>query len=158
MTESFCVPADPNRRSPSLVACVWPTKENCCNEPGSDTPAKNTTRWIALCEGKCDLIDEDAQEATVRACRIENPGIIIACTSRTASRSHLGFCVTLCTRQHERGTLCIMIMTDIEQTLSEEQFLALETLHRSEGTAWLGPDLRQNGDRSQVGLQHSCRA
>ena len=38
-----------------------------------------------------------------------------------------------------------MILTDSEDALSEEQFLALETLHWSEGSAWLGRDLRQAG-------------
>ena len=51
--------------------------------------------------------------------------------------------MTLCTWQQERGASVITIMTDSEVTLSEEQFLALETLHKSEGSAWLGRDLRQ---------------
>ena len=38
-----------------------------------------------------------------------------------------------------------MILTDSEGALCEEQFSALETLHRSEGSAWLGRDLRQAG-------------
>ena len=93
----------------------------------------------------CDLTDEGAQEATVRACRSVNPGIIILGIPRTASKSYLEFCMTLCTWQHERGALYIMILTDSEDALSEEQFWALETLHRSEGSAWLGRDLRQVG-------------
>ena len=36
-----------------------------------------------------------------------------------------------------------MILTDSEDALSEEQFSALETLHQSEGSAWLGRVLRQ---------------
>ena len=38
-----------------------------------------------------------------------------------------------------------MILTDSKDALSEEQFLAVETLRRSEGSAWLGRDLRQVG-------------
>ena len=34
-------------------------------------------RGVALLEETCDLTDEDAQEATVRACLSVNPGIII---------------------------------------------------------------------------------
>ena len=34
-------------------------------------------RGVALFDETCDLTDEDAQEATVRACRSANPGIII---------------------------------------------------------------------------------
>ena len=43
-----------------------------------------------------------------------------------------------------------MNLTDSEETLSEEQFLALETLHRSEGSAWFGrdPDLAEELDRT----------
>ena len=51
--------------------------------------------------------------------------------------------MTLCTWQHERGALFIIILTDSEETLSEEQFVALEALHQREGSAWLGRDLRQ---------------
>ena len=102
-------------------------------------------RGVALCDETCDLTDQDAQEATVRACRSVNPGIIIFGIPRTVSRNHLEFCMTLCTWQHERGALYIMILTDSEDALSEEQFSALETLHRSEGSAWLGQDLRQAG-------------
>ena len=102
-------------------------------------------RGVALFDETCDLTDEDAQEAAVRACRSVNPGIIILGTPRTVSRSHLEFCMTLCAWQHERGALYIMILTDSDDALSEEQFLALETLHRREGSAWLGRDLRQVG-------------
>ena len=38
-----------------------------------------------------------------------------------------------------------MILTDSEDALSEEQFSALETLQRSDGSACLGRDLRQAG-------------
>ena len=100
-------------------------------------------RGVALFDETCDLTDEDAQEATVRACRSVNPGIIIVGIPRTASKSHFDFCMTLCTSQHERGALYIMILTDSEDALSEEQFSALETLHRNEGSAWLGRDHRQ---------------
>ena len=53
--------------------------------------------------------------------------------------------MTLCTWQHERGALFIIKLTDSDETLSEEQFVALEALHPSEGSAWLGRDLRQIG-------------
>ena len=43
-----------------------------------------------------------------------------------------------------------MILTDSEDALSKEQFLALETLHRSEGSAWLGRDLRQVGTGARL--------
>ena len=97
-------------------------------------------RGVALFDETCDLTDEDAQEATVRACRSANPGIMILSFARTVSRSHLEFCMTLCTWQHERGALYIMILPDSEDALSEEQFLAIETLQRNEGSAWLGRD------------------
>ena len=98
-------------------------------------------RGVALFDETCDLTDDDAHEAaTIRACCSANPGIIILGIPRTASKSHLEFCMTLCFWQHERGALYIMILTDIEDVLSE-----LETLHRSEGSAWLGRDLRQVG-------------
>ena len=55
--------------------------------PQPRTPRENlyqrsveTTRpllGISLFEEKCDLTDADAQEATVRACRSANPGMII---------------------------------------------------------------------------------
>ena len=53
--------------------------------------------------------------------------------------------MTLCAWQHERGALYIMILADSEDAFSEEQFSILKTLHRSEGSAWLGRDLRQMG-------------
>ena len=56
----------------------------------------------------------------------------------------------LCTWQHERGALYITILTDSEDILPEEQFSALETLHRSEGNAWLGRDLRQAGTGARL--------
>ena len=113
-----------------------------------DVSSSGTTRplrGVALFDETCDLTDEDAQEATVRACRSVNPGIIILGIPRTVSRSNWEFCMTLCTWQHERGALYIMILTDSEDAFSEEQFSALKTLHRSEGSAWLGRDLRQMG-------------
>ena len=81
-----------------------------------------------------ELTDEDAQEATLRACCSANPGIIIVGFPRTASKSHVEFCMTSCVWQYERSALYIMILTDSEDALSEEQFLALETRHRSEGS------------------------
>ena len=91
----------------------------------------------------CDLADEEAQEATVRRGRGVNPGISSLAYFKQPRKSHLEFCMTLCTWQRERGALYIMILTDSEDALSEEQFSALKTLHRSEGSAWLGRDLRQ---------------
>ena len=102
-------------------------------------------RGVALFGETCDLADEEAQEAAVRACRSVNPGIIILGMTRTVLRSQLQFCITLCAWQHERGANYIMILTDSEDAFSEEQYVALETLHRSEGSAWLGRDLRQVG-------------
>ena len=43
-----------------------------------------------------------------------------------------------------------MILTASEDVLSEEQFLALETLHRSEGSAWLGRDFRKVGTGARL--------
>ena len=43
-------------------------------------------RRVALFDETCDLTDEEAQEATVRACSA-NPGIIILGIPRTASKS-----------------------------------------------------------------------
>ena len=122
--------------------------------------ATRPLRGVALFDETCDLTDEDAQEATVRACRSVNPGIIIVGIPRTASKSHFDFCMTLCTWQHERGALYIMILTDSEDALSEEQFSALETLHRNEGSAWLGRDHRQaeTGARLKYNLSAMKRA
>ena len=58
--------------------------------------------------------------------------------------------MTLWTWQHERGALYFMILTDSEDALSEEQFLVLETLHWSKGSAWLGRDLRQAGTGARL--------
>ena len=71
-------------------------------------------RGVALFDETCDLTDEDVQEASVRACRSANPGIIIVGIPQTASKSHFEFCMTLCTWQHERGALYIIILTDSE--------------------------------------------
>ena len=43
-----------------------------------------------------------------------------------------------------------MTLTDSDDVLSEEQFLALEMLHRSEGSAWLGRDLLQAGTGARL--------
>ena len=64
-----------------------------------DVRSVGTTRLlqgVALFDETCDLTHEDAQEATVRACRSVNPGKIILGIPRTASRIHLEFCMTLC--------------------------------------------------------------
>ena len=122
------------------VAIEWNIDEMCpkrnpqsrLQHENLDVRSIGTTRLlrgVALFDETCDLTDEDAQEATVRACRSVNPGIIILGIPRTVSRSHLEFCMTLCTWQHERGALYIMILTDPEDAFSEEQFSALKTLH-----------------------------
>ena len=83
-----------------------------------DVRSVGTTRPLrrAFFDETCDLTDEDTQEAAVRACRSVNSGIIILGVPRTISRSHLEFCMTLCTWRHERGALYIMILTDSECT------------------------------------------
>ena len=145
-----------NRRSRSLAGCVWPLKEvsmKCApkrnhqsrtQHENLDVRSVGTTRplrGVALFDETCDLTDEEAQEAAIRTCCSANPGIIILGIPRTVSKSHLEFCMTLCTWQHERGALYIMILTDSEDAPSEEQFSVLETLHRSEGSAWLGQSI-----------------
>ena len=117
-------------------------------------------RGVALFDEKCDFTETDVQEATVRACHSANPGIIIVGILRTASKSHLGFFVAVRTWQHERGALYIMILTDSEETLSEAQFSALETLHRSDWSACLGRDLRQveTGARLDTNIPAMSRA
>ena len=54
-------------------------------------------RGVALFNETCELTDEDAQEATVRACHSVNPGIIIIGIPRRASKSHFEFRMMLCT-------------------------------------------------------------
>ena len=96
-----------------------------------DVRGVGTTRpsGVAMFDETCDLTDGEAQEATVRTCHSVNPGIIIVGIPRTVTKSHFEFCMTLCTRQHERGALYITILTDSEDALSEEQLSAVETLH-----------------------------
>ena len=45
-------------------------------------------RGVALFDETCDLTDEDAQEASIRACCSVNPGLIMFGIHRTASKSH----------------------------------------------------------------------
>ena len=52
-------------------------------------------RGVALFDETCDLTDEGAQEATIRACHSVNPGIIIVGTTRTVTKSHFEFCMML---------------------------------------------------------------
>ena len=173
MTESFNIPegffngmvleSQPTKSVPRRVhlAIERNIDEMCPNgNPRSrmqhenlDVRSVGTTRplrGVALFDETYDLTEEDAQEATVRACRSVNPGLIIVGIPRAASKSHFEFCITLCTWQHDRGAVHIMILTDSEDFFSEEQFLALETLHRSEGSAWLGRDLRQAGTGARL--------
>ena len=146
--------------SRSLAGCVWPLKEismKCARNENPklrmqhenpDVRSVGTTRLlrgVALFDETRDLTDDDAQETAIRTCCSANPGITTVGIPRTASKSHFKFCMTLCIWQHERGALHIMILTESEDVLPEEQFLALETLHLSEGSAWLGRDLRQVG-------------
>ena len=100
-------------------------------------------RGVFLIYGTCEVTDEGAQETTIRAYLQVNPGIIIVDIPRTTSMSNFEFCKASCTCQHDRGVLYIVILTDCEGTFHEEQHLALETLHWSEGSAWLGRDVRQ---------------
>ena len=53
--------------------------------------------------------------------------------------------MTLCAWQHERGAPHTTILTDSEDVLCEERYVALKTLERNEGSAWLGRDIRQVG-------------
>ena len=113
-------------------------------------------RGVALFDETCDLTDEDAQEATVRACWSVNPGIIIVGIPRTASKSHFEFCMTLCTWQHERGALYIMILERFRgYTFRGTVFDARNAApKRGECTARTGSPT--SGDRDQVGLQPFC--
>ena len=90
------------------------------------------------------------RKATVRACRSVNPGIIILGITRTVSRSHWEFCMTLCTWQHEGGALYIMILTDSEDAFSGEQFFGTQNgaPKRWECLAWTG--FTTNGDRARL--------
>ena len=65
--------------------------------------------------------------------------------------------MALCTWQHERGALYIMIL-DSEGTLSEEQFVALETVHQKEGSAWLGRRQVGTGARLDSNITAMSRA
>ena len=112
---------------------------------GVRIPSVGTTRplrEVALFDEKCDLTDEDAQEAScsssVSQCEYWN-------NHRWHSERHFEFCMTLCTWQHERGSLHIMILTDSEDVFYEEQYVALKTLQRNEGSAWFGRGSRQVG-------------
>ena len=168
MTESFnilegffdCVVLDsqPTKSVPRRVRlaiernideiCPHRTSQSILQHENLDVRSVGTTRplrGVALFDETCDLTDKEAQEAAVRACRSANPGIIFLGISPTASKSHLEFCMALCAWQHERGAPYIMILTDSEDALSEEQYVALKTLQRNEGSAWLGRDLRQMG-------------
>ena len=65
-------------------------------------------RGVALFDETCDLTDEQAQEATVRALQCESWN-----NHSWHSPNSLGFCMTLCAWKHERGALYIMILTEI---------------------------------------------
>ena len=83
--------------------------ENCLNQNHNsrvqymnlDVRSVGTTRLlegVALFDWTCDLTDEDAQEATFRACHSVDPGIIIVGITRTVTKSHVEFCMMLCYR------------------------------------------------------------
>ena len=65
-------------------------------------------RGVAFFDEAFDFTDEDAQEATIRACHSVNPGIIIVGTPRTVTKNHFEFCMhfvskgycVLCERAH----------------------------------------------------------
>ena len=84
-----------------------------------DVGTTRPLRGVALFDETCDLTDEDAQEAAIRACCSASPGIIVVGIPRTASKSHFEFFMTLCIWEHERGALYIMILTDSEDALLE---------------------------------------
>ena len=110
-------------------------RENLYMRSGETT---RPSRGVALFGDNCDLTDADAQEDTVLACRSANPRIIIVGVLLDMLEEPPRI---LHDNVYVRGALFIMILTDSNETPSEEQFLALETLHQSEGSAWLGRDL-----------------
>ena len=101
-------------------------------------------RGVALFDETCDLTDEDAQEGAIRACCSANPGKKHRWHSSNSLEKSLRILhdvVYLATR-----TRCPLHHDpDRFRGCTFQQFLALETLHRSEGSAWLGWDLRQAG-------------
>ena len=112
-------------------------------------------RGVALFDETCELTDEDAQEATVRACCSVNPGIIILGIPRTASKSHLEFCMTLflaartrCPSHHDldRFRVCTVRGTVLGARNAAPK--------RRECLARTGSPT--SGDRGQVGLQSFC--
>ena len=108
--DEICFNQNPNsrvQRNNRDVRCVGTTRPS---------------RGVALIDETCDLTDEEAQEATIRAYHSVNPGIAIVGTTRTVTKSHFEFCMMLCTWQHKRGALYILILTDREEALPEEQF------------------------------------
>ena len=82
--------------------------------------------WECSTYGRCDLTDAETQ-------------------------GHFGFCVALRKCQQERGALFILILKAFEATLPEQQSLAVDNLRRSEGSAWLGRDLRWMGSAARLG-------
>ena len=122
----------------------------------SDVRSVGTTRplrGVALFDETCDLTDDDVQEAAVRACRSANPGIIIVGIPRAAPKSHFEFCNTLCTWQHERDALYIIILTDSEDVLSEEQFCGARNAPRERRECLAPTGSPTSVDRGQVGIQ-----
>ena len=103
-----CMYWSPNRQSRFLAGCVWSLKGismKCArNEIHSqemqhenlDVRSVGTTRplrGVAMFDETCDLTDEDAQEATVRACSSVNSGIIIVGIPRRATSNSARRCV-----------------------------------------------------------------
>ena len=121
-----------------------------------DVGTTRPLRGVALFDETCDLTDEDAQEATVRACRSVNPGIIIVCIPRTVSRSHLEFCMTLCTWQHERGALYILILTEFRGCTFRGTVFGTQNAAPKRRECLARTGVMTSGDRGKVGLQPSC--
>ena len=93
----------------------------------------------------CDLTDDEAQEATSSSMSQCESWNIHSWHPPNRLEKSFGILYDLCVHGNTSEALYIMILTDSEDALSEEQFWALETLHRSEGSAWLGRDLQQVG-------------
>ena len=114
--------------------------------------ATRPLRGVALFDATCDLTDEDAQEATVRACHSVKHGVIIGSEKPLRILHDVVYMATRsrCPLHHDPDRL--------QGCTFRGTVLALETLHRSEGSAWLGRDLRQRLDSNLPDRTHSTRA
>ena len=101
-------------------------------------------RGVAFFDETCDLTDGDAQEAAIRACCSGTPGIIIVGIPSVSLEEPF--------RIHKVVYLATRARCPLHH--DPDRFrgcpLALETLHRSEGSAWLGRDLRQVGTGARL--------